>query len=407
MLRATGVLRTPNKDSKVAILERVDLKNMDAYLSEANADGWLMYDFKGVNPIARRLVGYGGMGTRRMFVWIPRGGTPVGIVHRIERQGFEGFPGELRIYASWKELQSSLEEVVRQKRVAMEVSSEDAVPYLDRIPAGVVELIERLGGTVVPSAQLVSRFAAQWSPQELQEHRKAAQALADIAQNAIAQAIKEAGVVRETEVQRRILDAMDKAGLVTPDGPIVAFAANAANPHYEPHEGSDAVLQPNDVVLVDLWAGTSQETVFADQTWMGVAGSTVPEEVGKVWEAVKGAREAVVEHLTQSASTGVQLSGADLDDVARGFLAQRGYAEAFVHRTGHSIDLDLHGSGPNLDNFETNDTRLLLPGVGFSVEPGVYLEGRFGVRSEINVVLHEEGPEVTPSKRQEHLILTT
>jgi Xaa-Pro aminopeptidase len=407
MRRVSGVLRNPNKDSAVTILERVDLSAIDAVLSEASADGWLLYDFKGVNPIARRIVGYGGMGTRRMFVWLPRDGAPVGIVHRIEQQGFEGFPGKLRVYASWKELHNLLGEVVHRKRVAMEVSPDDAVPYLDRVPAGTVQLVERLGGTVVPSSPLVSRFAARWSPLELEDHRKAAEALAGIARHAIARAVREAGAVRETEVQRRVLAAMDAEALVTPDAPIVAFAANAANPHYEPHEGSDAVLQPNDVVLVDLWAGTSRETVFADQTWMGVAGGTVADDVADVWDAVRGAREAVVEHLTRSASAGERVTGADLDDAARGLLVQRGFGEAFVHRTGHSIDLDLHGSGPNLDNFETNDTRQLLPGVGFSVEPGVYLEGRFGVRSEINVVLHEDGPEVTPSHRQEDLILPT
>jgi Xaa-Pro aminopeptidase len=198
---------------------------------------------------------------------------------------------------------------------------------------------------------------------------------------------------------------MTRAGLVWDHPPIVGFGANAANPHYEPTEGADARLEAGQVVLLDLWGGRSLTTVFADQTWMGFAGRTPPDEVRRVWVIVRDARDAAIARLRAGLAAGETVTGADLDAAARGHIAAQGYGDAFVHRTGHSIDIQLHGSGPHLDSYETNDGRALLPGVGFSVEPGIYLTGRFGVRSEVNVVLHEAGPEVTPARAQQDLIL--
>lgn len=389
----------------MSLLPGIDMGAVAAVCASINVDGWLLFDFRGVNPVAHRVVGGQGMGTRRLFVWLPEAGPPVALAHRIELQGIEGFPGEIRPYASWRELHELLGEVVAGRRVAMEISPDDAVPYLDRVPAGVVGLIERLGGTVVPSSMLVSRFAARWSASELQDHRVAAEKLAEIARRVLQTAVEHVGTARETSVQYEVLEAMERAGLTTDHPPIVAFGPNAANPHYEPREGSDALLEDSAVVLLDLWARKSMNAVFADQTWMGFAGTAPPDEVLRVWTTTRDARDAVIRHLEEAASEGRSVTGADLDDVARGHITERGYGDAFVHRTGHSIDCDLHGSGPHLDNFETNDLRELIPGVGFSVEPGIYLEGRFGMRSEINVYLHEDGPETTPSNRQQDLIL--
>jgi Xaa-Pro aminopeptidase len=198
---------------------------------------------------------------------------------------------------------------------------------------------------------------------------------------------------------------MTAAGLVWDHPPIVGFGANAANPHYEPAEGSDAQLEPDQVVLLDLWGGRSLTTVFADQTWMGFSGSAVPDEVEQVWTIVRDARDAAIARLRKGLAAGEVVTGAALDAASRGHIAAHGYGEYFVHRTGHSIDVNLHGSGPHLDSFETNDVRALLPGIGFSVEPGIYLAGRFGVRSEVNVVLGRDGVEVTPAKIQRSLIL--
>jgi Xaa-Pro aminopeptidase len=201
------------------------------------------------------------------------------------------------------------------------------------------------------------------------------------------------------------MERMDKVGLVATHGPIVGFGPNAANPHYEPIEGKDRALEVNQVVLLDLFGGRSRHTVFADQTWMGFAGKRVPEKVNEVWCTVRDARDAAVDELKRRWKAKQPVTGAMLDKAARDVIAGKGYADWFVHRTGHSIDQDLHGSGPHLDSYETNDDRQIVPGVGFSVEPGIYLTGDFGVRSEINVVVHADAPEVTPREPQRDLIL--
>jgi Xaa-Pro aminopeptidase len=387
-----------------------DFAALSHALAALEADAWLLFDFRGVNPIAARVLDVHGMATRRFFVFLPRSGRPVAVAHRIELAPFEGFPGEVRPYAAWRELRAQLEPLVRGKTLALETSPQDGVPYLDRVPHGVVQLLESLGARVVSSAPLVTRFAARWTDAELAGHRRAAEAIGTIARDALAWAGAELarGVeVRETALQRRVVDAFERAGLVTDHPPIAAFGPNAANPHYEPRVGADRRLVAGEVLLLDLWAGVSRDAVFADQTWMAFAGGAPPAEVARVWDVVRDARDAAVARLAErwraAAAGGAAVTGADLDDAARGVITAAGYGEWFVHRTGHSIDRDLHGSGPHLDNFETADTRELLPGIGFSVEPGVYLPGRFGVRSEINVHLGDAGPEVTPAVPQRTL----
>src|SRR5262245_36541035 len=290
----------------------------------------------------------------------------------------------------------------------MEVSPRDAVPYVDRVPHGVIELIEGFGARVISSGTLITRFAARWSASELAGHRRAAEALAQIAGDALRWAGAELGrgtEGRETTVQARVVEAFTRARLVTDHPPIVGFQANAANPHYEPRAGADRRLAPGDVLLLDLWAGVAPGSVFADQTWMAFAGREPNREVRGVWEAVRGARDAAVALLRERWQRREPVTGAALDDAARAVISKAGYGEYFVHRTGHSIDRDLHGSGPHLDNFETADERMLISGVGFSVEPGIYLPGRFGMRTEINVYVGDAGPEVTPSRRQQDLLL--
>ncbi|MGE5800838.1 MAG: M24 family metallopeptidase, partial [Gemmatimonadota bacterium] len=336
----------------MSLLEGFDFSALRQLLGELGADGWLLYDFHGINPSATRVLGIRGMGTRRFFVLLPREGKPVAVAHRIELASFEGFPGEVRPYAAWRELHEHLRALVAGKTVAMEVSPSDAVPYLDRVPHGVIQLIEGFGARVISSGTLITRFAARWSAGELAGHRRAAEALAQIAQDALRWAGSElarGAEVRETLVQARVMDAFARAGLVTDHPPIVGFQANAANPHYEPKAGADRRLAPGDVLLLDLWAGVALGTVFADQTWMGFAGREPSPDVGKVWEAVRGARDAAVTLLREKWKQRQPITGAALDDAARGVISRAGYGESFVHRTGHSIDRDLHGSGPHLD----------------------------------------------------------
>jgi Xaa-Pro aminopeptidase len=270
----------------------------------------------------------------------------------------------------------------------------------------VVELVRRLGAKVVPSGALVSRFAARWTAEETEDHRAAAEILAQVARDELGRAVREAeSGLTESALRARVVAAVEARGLVFDTLPIVAFGANSANPHYEPHPGEDAMLRRDQVVLLDLWAGRSRATVFADQTWMGFAGPRPPERVVEVWNVVRRARDAAVGAILTAAAGGRPIAGYEADRAARRVIEAAGYGDAFVHRTGHSIDRDLHGSGPHLDDYETHDDRQLVPGIGFSVEPGVYLAGEFGVRSEVNMFWGAQGPQMTPAEAQAELLV--
>jgi Xaa-Pro aminopeptidase len=375
-------------------------------LERIGADGWLLFDFHGCNPVAKQILP-GGMGTRRLFVWIPRQGPMTAIVHRIEMQPFEGFEGTVVPYARHAELDAALRSTLSGRTAAMEISTRDAVPYLDRVPWGVIDLLESIGVRVVSSAQLVTRFAATWSPEERTEHVEAAERLRKVALEALAGAVRRGGTgLTESALQGEVVAAMKAAGLTLSTPPIVGFGPNAANPHYEPHAGADRTLGRDEVVLVDLWGGMRPGAIFADQTWMGFSGPKVPNEVQKVWETVRAARDAAVEALRKRVAAVQPLYGYIGDQAAREVIERAGYGEFFVHRTGHSIDRDLHGSGPHLDDYETHDDRIMLPDTGCSVEPGIYLPGKFGVRSEINVYWGPEGITVTPREPQREIVTT-
>ena len=376
-------------------------------LKKQGLDGWLLFDFHGLNPVATRVLGVTGLATRRLFVMLPASGPPIAIAHRIELGRLKGFPGEIRPYAAWRELDHELGRLLSGKKVAMEYSARDGVPYLDRVPAGVLELIRGAGAHVETSSAFVTDLASRWSPAELVGHRKAAGLLKQIAFGAfghVRDAMAQGEAPTEYSVQQWVLQAMERAGLHTTDPPIVGVGPNAANPHHEPRAEADTPVRRGEVLLLDLWGGVRIDTVYADQTWMAFVGPEAPSEVQRVWQVVRDARDKVVAVLSDRWREGWSVRGADLDDVARGSIRAAGFEQYFVHRTGHSIDRDLHGSGPHLDNYETHDDRTLAAGVGFSIEPGIYITGRFGVRSEINVVLHEDRPEVTPEGPQQDLI---
>jgi Xaa-Pro aminopeptidase len=241
---------------------------------------------------------------------------------------------------------------------------------------------------------------------ETEDHRAAAEVLATVARSTLTRLVKRAGErLSESQVQAEVIADVEALGLVFDEPPIVAFGANSAKPHYVPIAGSDAMLRSGDVVLLDLWAGRSPTTVFADQTWIGFAGSSPPTRVQEIWRTVRGARDAAIQAIRRSATQQRTLSGFEVDRAARSVIEKAGYGDQFVHRTGHSIDRDLHGSGPHMDDYETHDDRLLIPGIGFSVEPGIYLPGEFGMRSEVNVHMTESGSEVTPREPQVELIV--
>jgi len=392
------------------MLDPEQLPNLQDALAGANLDGWLLYDFRGANPIASSLVGIEGMVTRRYFCWIPRQGAPVAITHAIEQGPWAHWPPawERRIYSSWRELEGTVSSLVRGKRIAMEYSPGDAVPYLDRVPAGVLDMVRDAGATAVSSsAELVTRFYAIWSAQGLASHERAAEHLARIARNALAVAGERATAgtpLSEHELASLIREEFTEAGLYTDHGPNVSVGRNAANPHYEPSASESVVIRRGDILLIDLWA-CEPGGIYADQTWMGSLGAP-SERDARVWGAVRDARDAAIELLRVRVAAGAPVRGAELDDAARGVITERGWGPHFVHRTGHSIDAhDLHGSGPNLDNLETRDERLLVPGIAFSIEPGIYLEGDVGMRSEVNAVVREASVLVTPRRPQDELII--
>ena len=386
-------------------LESLDRDALRAGLAACGADGWLLFDFQGHNPVANRFLAIGGIGSRRLFILVQPDQPPVAVAHKIELSPLKGFPGRILPYAKWEELHAALKEVVAGKTVAMEISPRDGVPYLDRVPYGVVELIQSLGGKVVSSAPLVTQFAARWSADEAAQHIKAAEVLARVAKEALTFAVTQGGTgLTESALQQRVMRAMEKEGLVADHPPIVGFGVNSGDPHYEPVPGKDLTLEADRVVLVDLF-GRYPGGISADQTWMGFSGKRPPERVARVWQVVRDARDAALDVVRKAGALGRTIPGFEVDRAARRVIDEAGFGEYFVHRTGHSIDQDLHGSGPHMDDYETKDDRVILPGCGFSVEPGIYLPDEFGVRSEVNVYWAPEGPMVTPVEPQRELVL--
>ena len=391
------------------MLDTGSLASIQAAIRDAGVDGWLIYDFHGLNPIAVGMLQLHGMTTRRFFVYVPANGAPTAITHNIEQGPWKSWPakwGKER-YSSWRELEAKVRTLVQGKKVAMEYSPGDAVPYLDRVPAGVVELVRDAGATVLTSADLVSRFYAVWSDEQRASHERAARAVSTIGQQAIRLAgsrADSASPLSEYALAAWIREKFAAGGLETDHGPIVAIGPNAANPHYEPTAEQSATIKRGDVLLIDLWA-KEKDGVFADQTWMGSLGEPTERDMA-VWLAVRDARDAAISLLEKRISTHKPVSGGEVDDTARAVIVKRGFGEFFVHRTGHSIDpRDLHGSGPHIDNLETREERTLIPGVGFSIEPGVYLQDDVGMRSEVNAYIGTEGVLITPADYQRELIV--
>jgi Xaa-Pro dipeptidase len=375
-------------------------------LADENLDGWLVFDFHGVNPVAGGLLGLEGLVTRRVFAFIPREGAPVAITHAIEQGPWQRWPAGWgrEIYSTWKQLESLIAGLVRGKRVAMEYSPGDAVPYLDRVPAGVLELVRDAGAEVVSSGLLVTKFYASWTAEHVASHRRSAEKIAEIAREAMVFAGERASAgqpIAEHELQARIMESFKRVGLITNGPPIIAAGANAADPHYGPSASRKRLINRGELLLIDLWA-REPGNVYADQTWMASLGEPSPR-AQEVWAAVRDARDAAIALLRERVPRG-PIRGGDVDDAARGVIRERGFGDFFTHRTGHSIDpQELHGSGPHIDNFETREERMLVPGVAFSIEPGIYLRGDVGVRSEVNAYIGNGEVLITPQDYQRSL----
>jgi Xaa-Pro aminopeptidase len=369
----------------------LDIAAVQAALREDGLDGWLLYDFHGSNPIARALAGVNGgkMTTRRWFYLVPASGQPRALVHAIEPHTLDGLPGETHVYAGREALADGLDKLTAGlRRVAMEYSPENAIPYLGRVDAGTIETIRRRGVDVVSSGDLVQRFVASWDGAALATHLSASESLyriKDRAFTAIGDRVARGIATTEYEIQQLMVGWFEEEGLVTDAPPVVAAMANAGNPHYMPPAIGSRTIGADELVLLDLWGkrGTAG-AVFADITWVGFTGTRVPREFADAFDAIARARDAAVALVETSAREGRDLRGWQVDREARRVLFDAGYGAHVLHRTGHNLGTDVHGNGVHMDDYETHDERRLLPGTGFTIEPGLYFE-TFGVRTEVNM----------------------
>ena len=389
----------------MATLGPATIQMIQEALLEEHIDGWLFYNFRGSNVFATRILNLPShiMQTRRYFYFIPAEGSAQKLVHNIEQWNLDGLPGDKTLYISWQSLRDGVKKIVGgAKKVAMEYSPMNDIPYVSNVDAGTIELVRGQGLEVVSSANLVSRFESTWDDEQVEDNMVTAKHLrqiVDITFGFIKQRITSNSPLTEYDVQQFMLSEFKKRGIMTESDPNCSVNANSANPHYEPTKEIHSPLKKGDFVLLDLWAKTDKpRSVYGDITWTGYIGDTVPEEYTKIFEIVKGGRDAALRFVQDAFRAGREICGYQIDDAARNFFKEKGYDQYFVHRTGHSIGEEIHGNGANIDNLETRDERRIIPRTSFSIEPGIYLPGKFGVRSEIDVYISKNKDVVVPGQ---------
>ncbi len=387
-----------------------DINGMQADLRAAKLDGWLFYDFRGRDPIAHRILKLPeAMRTRRWFYFVPAKGTPRKLVHKIESEALAVLPGDTLYYAAQDELRKNLSKILgRARNVAMQYSPKNAIPYVAMVDAGTVELVRGAGTKVVSSADLVQKYEACWTPEQLESHLTAGVAIDRIVREAFqlaAKSVREGKKLTEYELKEWILKEFDAAGLTTEEGPDIAVGPHASDPHYGPTLEKASPIREGDLLLLDVWGKTkAQGSVYYDVTWIGYLGAKVPEKMAKVFRIVRDARDRAVELIRSSVAAGKPLQGWQVDKAARNVIEKAGFGKYFFHRTGHSIGQAVHGNGVNMDGMETHDVRHLIARTCNSIEPGIYLP-EFGVRSEVNVYIGEREARVTGAVQQEILAL--
>lgn len=369
------------------------IADLQAAIREFGFDGWLLYDFRRSNPLARRVLAMSDSGhsSRRWMYWVPAQGEPRKLVHRIESGALDHLPGEKTVYLRWQEFEAGVAELVRgSRKVAMEYSPRNGNPYVARVDAGTVELVRSFGAEVASSGNLVQLFEAVWTDEQWDLHQQAGRftdAAFSLVWDFIIDCIRQDGQTTESAVQQQILAHFERNNLVTDHPPIVGVNAHAGDPHYET---GDTPIREGDLVLVDLWAKRNHPNgVISDLTRMAYVGETVPTKYAEVFQIVAAARDAGIDCVRSAMQSGRPLQGWEVDDATRAVIDRAGYGAAFVHRTGHSIGRETHGNGANMDNLETREERLVLPGCCFSIEPGIYLP-EFGIRSEVNVFVDRQ-----------------
>jgi Xaa-Pro aminopeptidase len=388
-----------------------DIRAIQAELRANKIDGWLFFDHHRRDPIAAHVLelGENGMATRRWFYFIPARGEPRKLVHRIEAGMLDSLEGRKYLYAGWEELHKLLPKLLSgSTRIAMQYSPDNNIPYIGLVDAGTVELIRKLKKKVVSSADLVQKFEASWSDEQLESHVAAGRIVDRIRQGAFEQAaasVADGRPLTEYELQQWMLDQFRVNGLTTAEPPIAAVQPNNGNPHYEPKAGDSLPIRAGDLLLLDIWAkSTNPGSVYYDITWVGYLGQRVPGSYAKIFDIVREARNRAIEFVKTSVAKGRAVHGWEVDRVARDTIHKAGYAKYFVHRTGHSIGQEVHGNGANMDGLETRDDRKIVPHTCFSIEPGIYLP-EFGVRSEVNVYVGEREAHVTGAIQEEIVAL--
>jgi Xaa-Pro aminopeptidase len=387
----------------------MNLAEIQGSLQSEGFDGWLFFDHHRRDPLAYRILGLEAelQPTRRWYYFVPAHGEPRALVHRIEPHSLDGLPGDTAQYSRWAEQVDALSWLLHGARtVAMQFSPLCAVPYVSMVDGGTIDLIRSIGVEIVSSANLVQLFEARWSEQQLESHLEAGRrmdALRAQAFDLVRVQLRQGSSVTEWDVHAFLRKRFSEESLVTDHGPIVAVNANASNPHYEPGSEQNAPIRRGDLLLIDMWAKLKEpDSTYYDITWTGFCGPQPPSKILDVFNIVTAARDRGIETVQNRAASG--LRGYEVDDTVRGYIEQKGFGKYFIHRTGHSIGTDVHGAGANMDNFETHDERRVVPRTCFSIEPGIYLPD-FGIRSEVNVYVTEEGARVTGQIQRELVII--
>ncbi len=387
-------------------------KEIQRELTALGLDAWLLYDFRGINPIAQNVAGLADAHiTRRWFCLIPAEGEPRWLVHKIETSNFVGVQGTVALYAGWQELHEEMRTLLADiKTVAMEYSPDAAIPYVSRVDAGTLEWIRAVGIEIQTSAELAQRMEARLSDAQAAGHQASAHLVLQAKDHAFAwigSQLRDGKTITEYDVQQEILGQFNAMNLVTDHPPIVAVNAKSSDPHYAPTATDTQEIKVGDFILIDLWAKQkAPDAVFADTTWVAYAGKVVPSQYVEIFEIVREARDRAVRFIRERWEVGEPVHGYAVDDCVREYITEKGYGEFFIHRTGHNIGTVIHGNGVNLDNLETRDVRTLIPGVCFSIEPGIYLSD-FGVRTEIDVFLAapgKDGVKVTTAPVQNQVL---
>jgi Xaa-Pro dipeptidase len=381
----------------------LDLLAIQDALRADKVDGWLLYDFRGLNPIAADVTGVlrqgGHLATRRWYYLIPATGTPRALVHAIEPHSLSHLPGDTQKYAGREQLEAGLKTLLKgMSRLAMEYSPLCAIPYVSRVDAGTIELVRQHGVEVVSSGDLVQRFSAVWRDDEIASHMGASRALyrvKDRAFDAVARRLRDAVATTEYDIQQLMSGWFREEGLVSDSEPMVSAQENAGNPHYLPTAAQSRPIGPQELVLLDLWGKLDRPgAVYADITWIGFTAAKVPSRQADAFAAAAAARDAAVSLVQGRVKAGQDVRGWEVDRAASNVLRDAGYGAQILHRTGHSLGETVHGTGVNMDDYETHDDRRLLPGTAFTIEPGVYFSD-FGIRTEINMIVRAGSAEVS------------